>query len=289
MYRSSPLRSALNMCASAKDCHHPHPTPPYPMWCVRGWLLVEKWCKIVPVCTCDSSLCARVTLENGCVRTWLQSVGAGDSGKWLCAHVTPVCVRGWLWKMAVCARDSSLCARVTLGGKNDTKLCLCVLVTPECVRGWPPDHHPLRLRTIWRFFSFVKQSKQVKDLICKQLFCWEGIDWLQDFFLHGRLSNWPLIGEVTTRLLYQQPRIQRCTTKHQKDLEGLFERNACDGWNPAPQRSMSAGLRSCPATVQTIFATNHWYEIIFISTEQCSKSWLFAVCKDYFINQYKIL
>ena len=37
--------------------------------------------------------------------------------------------------LAVCARDSSLCARVTLGGKNDAKLCLCVLVTPECVRG----------------------------------------------------------------------------------------------------------------------------------------------------------
>ena len=80
------------------------PTPPYPMWCVRGWLWVEKMMQNCPVCTCDSSLCARVTLENGCVRTWLQSVCAGDSG----------------WK-------------------NDAKLCLCVLVTSECVRGWPPD------------------------------------------------------------------------------------------------------------------------------------------------------
>ena len=91
------------MCASANECHHP--TPPYPMWCVCGWLWGGKN---------DAKLC-------------------------LCVLVTPVCVRGWLWKMAVCARDSSLCARVTLGRKNDAKLCLCVLVTPECVRGWPPD------------------------------------------------------------------------------------------------------------------------------------------------------
>ena len=83
----------------------PHPTPPYPMWCVCGWLWGGKN---------DAKLC-------------------------LCVLVTPVCVRGWLWKMAVCARDSSLCARVTLGRKNDAKMCLCVLVTPECARGWPPD------------------------------------------------------------------------------------------------------------------------------------------------------
>ena len=84
MYRSSPLRSALNMCASAKECHHPHPTPPhptppYPMWCVL-LLWVEKM------------------MQNcACVYLWLQSVCAGDSGKWLCAHVTPVCVCGWMW------------------------------------------------------------------------------------------------------------------------------------------------------------------------------------------------
>ena len=63
MYRSSPLRSALNMCASAKECHHPHPTPPHPIPCDvcagdSGW---KKGCKIVPVCTCDSRVCARVT------------------------------------------------------------------------------------------------------------------------------------------------------------------------------------------------------------------------------------
>ena len=137
MYRSSPLRSTLNtgyitgldMCKVCTEAVHSvalwtrvtlqfwtcvkyvpkqsiaqrfeHvckckknviiPTPPHPMWCVRGWL---GW-------------------KN--VYLWLQSVCAGDS------------------KMAVCARDSSLCARVTLAGKNDAKLCLCVLVTPA----WP--------------------------------------------------------------------------------------------------------------------------------------------------------
>ena len=80
----------------------PHPTPPYPMWCVREWLLLEKWCKIVPVCTCDSSLCVRVTLENGCARTWLQSVCAGDSG-W----------KKWCKIVPVCTCDSRACARVT--------------------------------------------------------------------------------------------------------------------------------------------------------------------------------
>jgi len=94
MCRSSPLRSALNMCASAKECHHPHPTPPY-----RGWLCVEK---MMQNCACDSSLCARVTLENGGVRTWLQSVCAGDSG-W----------KKWCKIVPVCTCDSRVCARVT--------------------------------------------------------------------------------------------------------------------------------------------------------------------------------
>ena len=104
MHRSSPLLSALNMCASAKECHHPHPTPPHPIpcdvcACDSGW---KKWCKIVPVCACDSSLCARVTLENGCARTWLQSVCAGDSGS-----------KKWCKIVAVCTCDSRVCARVT--------------------------------------------------------------------------------------------------------------------------------------------------------------------------------
>ena len=103
MYWSSPFRSALNMCAGAKECHHPHPTPPHPIPCDvcegdSGW---RKWCNIVPVCTCDSSLCARVTLENGCVRTWLQSVCAGDSG-W----------KKWCKIVPVCTCDSRVCARV---------------------------------------------------------------------------------------------------------------------------------------------------------------------------------
>ena len=73
-----------------------HPTPPYPMWCVSGWLWVEKM------------------MQNcACLYLWLQSVCAGDSGKWLCAHVTPVCVRGWLWVVPVCTCDSRVCARVT--------------------------------------------------------------------------------------------------------------------------------------------------------------------------------
>ena len=53
-----------------------------------------------------------------------------------------------------------MCARVTLGGKNDAKLCLCVLVTPVCVRGWPPD--PLQMPVVffqqcsptWTSFNF---------------------------------------------------------------------------------------------------------------------------------------
>ena len=100
------IARAVNMCASAKNVIIP--TPPHP--------------------TLSHVMCAWVTLR-----------GKNDAKLCLCALVTPVCVRGWLWKMAVCARDSSLCARVTLGGKNDANLCLCALVTPECVRGWPPD------------------------------------------------------------------------------------------------------------------------------------------------------
>ena len=131
MYRSSPLRSTLNtgyitgldMCKVCTEAVHcaapwtcvqvqknviiptpPHPTPPYPMWCVRGWLRVEKM------------------MQNcACVYLWLQSVCAGDSGKWLCAHVTPVCVRGWLWVEKWC---------------KIVPACTC---DPECVRGWPPD------------------------------------------------------------------------------------------------------------------------------------------------------
>ena len=152
MYRSSPFRSTLNtgyiagldMCKVCTEAVHS-----VALW-TRVTSQVWTCVKYVPkqsiaqrfehVCECkrmSSSLphptlshvmCARVTLG-----------GKKDARLCLCVLVTPVCVRGWLWKMAVCERDSSLCARVTLGGKNDAKLCLCVLVTPECVRGWPPD------------------------------------------------------------------------------------------------------------------------------------------------------
>ena len=124
MYRSRPWRSTLNTgyitgldmckvcteavhCAALWTCVQVQknviiPTPPYPMWCVRGWLWVEKMMQNCPVCTCDSSLCARVTLENGCVRTWLQSVCAGDSG-W----------KKWCKIVPVYTCDSRVCARVT--------------------------------------------------------------------------------------------------------------------------------------------------------------------------------
>ena len=133
MYRTSPFRSTLNtgyitvcteavhsvalwtrvmcaqsaeshMCASAKECHHPHPNPPHPIPCdvCAGDSRWKKWCNIVPVCTCDSSLCARVTLENGGVRTWLQSVCAGNSG-WKKMMQNCACV--YLWLQSVCAGD----------------------------------------------------------------------------------------------------------------------------------------------------------------------------------------
>ena len=96
------IARALNMCASAKNVIIP--TPPHPIPCdvCVGDSAWKKWCRIVPVCTCDSSLCARVTLENGCVRTWLQSVCAGDSG-W----------KKWCKFVPVCTCDSRVCARVT--------------------------------------------------------------------------------------------------------------------------------------------------------------------------------
>ena len=152
MYRSSPLRSTLNTgyitgldmckvcteavhCAALWTCVHmqknviiptpPHPTPPYPMWCVRGWLWVEKM------------------MQNcACVYLWLQSVCAGDSGKWLCAHVTPVCVRRWpwvekmmqncacvyLWLQSVCAGDPLTLPPATEHGMDFDGSLKCLLV-----------------------------------------------------------------------------------------------------------------------------------------------------------------
>ena len=125
------IARALNMCASAKNViipTPPHPTPPYPMWCVRGWLCVEKM------------------MQNcACVYLWLQSVCAGDSGKWLCAHVTPVCVRGWLWvekMMQICACVylwlQSVCAGDPLTPRTQVFLGLniCKLFFESRVQFW---------------------------------------------------------------------------------------------------------------------------------------------------------
>ena len=133
MYRSRPLRSTLNtgygystgldMCKVCTEAVHS-----VALW-TRVTLQVWACVKYIPkqsiaqrfehVCKCkrmSSSpshptptlshvMCERVTLG-----------GKNDAKLCLSVLVTPVCVRGWLWKMAVRARDSSLCARVTLGG-----------------------------------------------------------------------------------------------------------------------------------------------------------------------------
>ena len=129
MYRSSPFRSTwntgyitgLDMCKVHTEAVH----------CAALWTSVQVQTNVIiptpPHPTLSHVMCAGVTLGGKMVQNCV------------CVYLWLQCVRGWLWKMAVCARDSSLCARVTLGGKNDAKLCLCVLVTPECVRGWPPD------------------------------------------------------------------------------------------------------------------------------------------------------
>ena len=219
--------------------------------CVRGWL----W--KMAVCARDSSLCARVTLENGCVRTWLQSVCAGDSGR---KKMIQNCACVYLWLQSVCAR-----------------------VTP-----WPIIPCDWALSEDFSLLS--SNLSKSKIWFANSLFCWEGIDWLQDFFLHGRLSNWPLIGEVTTRLLYQQasnPEMHNKTSKKPR----RFVWKECLRW-----------LKSCTATkyvswskVLSSNSTNHFcyqsliWNHIHLNLSSVQKSWLFAVCKDYFISQYKIL
>ena len=133
MYRSSPLRSTLNtgyitgldMCKVCTEAVHS-----VALW-TRFTLQVWTCVKYVPkqsiaqrfehVCKCkrmsswlwveknDAKLClcvlvtpVRVTLENGCVRTWLQSVCAGDSAG-----------KKWCKIVPVCTCDSRVCARVT--------------------------------------------------------------------------------------------------------------------------------------------------------------------------------
>ena len=106
-----PKQSIAQRFEHVCKCKRMSSSPPHPIPCDvcagdSGW---KKWCKIVPVCTCDSSLCARVTLENGGLRTWLQSVCAGDSG-W----------KKWCKIVPVCTCDSRVCARVTPWPSEDS-------------------------------------------------------------------------------------------------------------------------------------------------------------------------
>ena len=104
------------MCASANECHHPHPTPPHPIPC--------------DACAGDSGV-EKMMQNCGCVYLWLQSVCAGDSGKWLCAHVTPVCVRGWLWVEKVMQN------------------CACVYLWLQSVRAGDPLTHDIYRERCW--------------------------------------------------------------------------------------------------------------------------------------------
>ena len=126
MYRSSPLRSTLNTCDVCPRCRITH----------------ARKCKRM------SSSPPHPTPP-----TWVE--------KMMIVPVTPECVRGWLWKMAVCARDSSLCARVTLGGKNDVKLCLCVLVLQSVCAG-----DPLTKKKQWsRWSRFLRNLRRLSPSI----------------------------------------------------------------------------------------------------------------------------
>ena len=152
MYRSSPLSSALNMCASANECHHPHPTPPHPIPC--------------DVCAGDSGV-EKMMQNCACVYLWLQSVCAGDSGKWLCAHVTPVCVRGWLWVEKMMQN----CACVYLWLQSVSE-CVCAGDPPTYIIFWifgmrikSRVDPPIRVRAR----RAVKRRREKKDaeLICR--------------------------------------------------------------------------------------------------------------------------
>ena len=69
-----PKQSIAQRFEHVCKCKKMSSSPPHPIPCdVCAGDLGGK------MCTCDSSLCARVTR------------------KWRCAHVTPVCARGWLW------------------------------------------------------------------------------------------------------------------------------------------------------------------------------------------------
>ena len=146
MYRSSPLRSTsntgystgLDMCKVCTEAVH----------CAAHWTCVQVQKNVIiptpPHPTLSHVMCAQVTLG-----------GKNDAKMCLCVLVTPVCVRGWLWKMAVCARDSSLCSlqngsvrtwlqSVCAGDSRWKKGCkivpVCTCDSRVCARvtPWPP-------------------------------------------------------------------------------------------------------------------------------------------------------
>ena len=153
MYGSSPLRSTLNagyitgleVCKVCTEAVHS----------AALWTCVQVQKNVIiptpPHPTLSHVMCARVILGGkmmqncACVYLWLQSVCAGDSGKWLCAHVTPVCVRGWLWveKMmqncacvylwlqTVCAGDPLTALGGITCGILGCQLCYCTSTLPD--------------------------------------------------------------------------------------------------------------------------------------------------------------
>ena len=140
MYRSGPFRSTLNtgyitgldMCKVCTEAVHS-----VALW-TRVTLQVWTCVKYVP----KQSIAQRFEHVCKCKRmsSWLW-VEKNDAKLCLCVLVTPVCVRGWLWKMAVCGRDSSLCARVTLRGKKWCKIVpVCTCDSRVCARVTPWPH-----------------------------------------------------------------------------------------------------------------------------------------------------
>ena len=144
MYRSSPLRSTLStgyitgldMCKVCAEAVH----------CAALWTCVQVQKNVIiptpPHPTLSHVMCARVTLG-----------GKKDAKLCLCVLVTPVCVRGWLWKMAVCARDSSLCA--DSGWKKWCKIVpVCTCDSRVCARVTPwPTLNLLSSLPQWPFLA----------------------------------------------------------------------------------------------------------------------------------------
>ena len=73
-----------HMCASAKERHHPHPTPPYPMWCYPK-------CRISHVCKCQrtSSSPAHPTLSHVMCAQSVESHMCASANERQHPHPTP--------------------------------------------------------------------------------------------------------------------------------------------------------------------------------------------------------